>query len=118
MRILVVILGFFGAFAGGLQGFKWRSDLNNAAGQMARAMEQFSGSSELASLDTASILLIMTALVGVVISTLIITKKGPTKVYGAVLIAAGILPLIGASSAVFALPMALGGLIALFLKDD
>ncbi|MCP4218688.1 MAG: hypothetical protein GY765_28910 [bacterium] len=111
-----------GAIAALLLGFKWLSDLNSEIGQVARSFSKSglggSAGAEFASYEVATYMLIGCGIIGAVIAIMLLMKKGNPYINGAVLMVAGILPLLFVSKAMFGLPMVLGGLLALTIKRN
>jgi hypothetical protein len=113
MKIVAGIFGILGALGGAFLGSKWLSDLGSPEGQAAEAVSEAAGISEqLAAMKSASYSLLACAVVGLVVSILVLRLKGNKVVNAALLIAAGALPMVFAQEAVFGVPMALAGLLA------
>lgn len=119
MRFVVAILGILGAIAGAFLGMKWLGDLNSDMGQLAQTLGEATGqNSELAGLKNASYALLACAVVGLLVSVMVAMRKGNKMANAALLIVAGLLPMVFATNALFGVPMAVAGLLAFAVKYD
>lgn len=120
MRKAAFIIGIIGALGALLLGFKWMSDLNSDLGLVTQKMidsgigGKFAG--ELNELKTATYLLILCGVTGLVFSIMVLMSKLKREINAVILIAAGLLPLLFSAKALFGVPMVLAGLLAFVSK--
>jgi hypothetical protein len=127
VRIAAFIIGLLGAAGALFLGIKWMGDINSPEGQaalkLAAALAKEGGGgamgglgSEMLGMQRATYALLACGVIGLVISIVVLLRKGKPVVNGILLIVCGILPVILASKAVFGVPMALAGIFAFLVK--
>ena len=120
MRKAAFIVGIIGALGALLLGFKWLSDLNSqlglAAQQLAANGTGGKLAAELSGMKTATYMLILCGLTGLVFSVLTLMSKLKKEINAVILILAGLLPLLFSGKAIFGVPMVLAGILAFAAK--
>ncbi len=127
MRIAAFIFGLLGAAGALFLGIKWQGDMSSPEGQaamkLAAALSNEGGAGslgglggEMAGLQRGTYALLICGVLGLVISIVVLLRKGNRLANGALLVVCGVLPILLASKAVFGVPMALAGLFALAVK--
>ncbi len=113
MKLTSFITAISGSMLGALQGLDWLTDLGSPTGRMALALADHSGKIgiELLKFQSATFALLICALLGLVFSFLVLMKKGYKSFNSAVLILAGLAPIIFSPKALLGVPMAVGGII-------
>jgi hypothetical protein len=117
--IAVCLIGLLGAYGALYLGSKWPSDMNSID-PVALALYSKTSTTvadDLEGVRTASILLMVTGIVGAIASILLLWRCW-TKMLAFILLVCGVLPLFFHKSALLGIPMALAGLIAVFLLKD
>ena len=118
MKKTAFIFGLIGSIAGAALGLKWLGDLNSSMGKAALSLSKSMGSagSQFLGLRNATYALLICAIIGLIFSFIILMRKGNKFINSGVLVVAGILPMLFASKAMFGIPMAIAGLLALTVK--
>ena len=126
MRITSFIIGLLGAAGALFLGLKWYGDISTpeaaAALKLAEAMAKEGGAgfaglgSEIVGLQRGTYALLACGALGLIISVVVLLRKGQRFANGALLVICGVLPMVFATKAVFGVPMALAGLFALAAK--
>jgi hypothetical protein len=128
VRIAAFIFGLLGAAGALFLGIKWQGDMSSpegkAAMKLAAAIANEGGGagslgglgSEMAGLQRGTYALLICGVLGLVISIVVLLRKGNRLANGALLVVCGVLPILLASKAVLGVPMALAGLFALAVK--
>ncbi|MCP4154769.1 MAG: hypothetical protein GY757_44015 [bacterium] len=122
MRKAAFTFGLIGALGAMLLGLKWMSDLNSDLGLISQQLSSQSISSSLAAefqgLETATYLLILCGVTGLVFSILTLLSKFKRKLNAVILVAAGIAPVFFSGKALFGVPMVIAGLLAFGAKPE
>jgi hypothetical protein len=122
MRIASFVFGLLGAVASLLLGVKWFGDLNSETGKAAiKLANTIKGPDagafgEILSMQRGTYALLACGVIGLAVSVMVLIRKGNKMANAILLIVCGILPLMFAGKAVFGVPMALAGLLALGIK--
>jgi hypothetical protein len=120
MRIAALIFGLLGAAGALFLGIKWQGDLSSQEGQAAMKLAAAFGKSELGSemlsMQRGTYALLICGVVGLIVSFVVLLRKGHRVANGALLVICGILPVLLVSKAVFGVPLALAGLFAFAVK--
>lgn len=120
MRKTAFIIGLFGALCALALGLKWMSDLNSDLGLISQQLVDKGVKGDLASefkgLKTATYLLILCGVTGIVFSILTLVSRVRKEINGIILITAGVLPLFFSGKALFGVPMVLAGILAFAAK--
>jgi uncharacterized membrane protein YeaQ/YmgE (transglycosylase-associated protein family) len=116
VTIIVCLLGLIGAIGALYLGSKWRSDMQSFGPDALALLSSIAGK-DLESLKTASMLLMITGVVGAIASIMLFWRCW-TKMLALILIVCGVLPLFFHKNAMFGIPMTIAGLIALFFLRD
>jgi len=119
VTIIVCLLGLIGAIGALCLGSRWRSDMHSFDPDTLALLSKTSATAahDLEGLKTASMLLMITGVVGAIASIMLFWKCW-TKMLAVILIVCGVLPLFFHKNAMFGVPMTIAGLIALFLLRD
>jgi len=120
VRIAAFIFGLLGAAGALLLGIKWQGDISSTEGQVAMKLAAALGKSELGaemvSMQRGTYALLICGALGLIVSVVVLLRKGNRLANGALLVVCGILPLLLVSKAAFGVPMALAGLFAFVVK--
>jgi hypothetical protein len=120
VRIAAFILGLLGAAGALLLGIKWQGDMSSVEGQAAMKLAAAFGKSELGaemvSMQRGTYALLICGALGLIVSVVVLLRKGNRFANGALLALCGVVPLLLVSKAAFGVPMALAGLFALAVK--
>ena len=120
MRIAAFIFGLLGAAGALLLGIKWQGDISSVEGQAAMKLAAAFGKSEIGaemvSMQRGTYALLIAGALGLIVSVVVLLRKGNRFANGALLVVCGVLPLLLVSKAAFGVPMALAGLFALAVK--
>ncbi len=120
MRKAAFISGLIGALGALLLGIKWLADLDSDLGRAAQALVAggIGGetAAELVGIKTATYLLIVCGLAGLVISFMVLSGKLKKEINAILFVIAAVLPLFFSANAVFGVPMVLAGILAFFTK--
>ena len=119
MRKAAFIIGIIGAIGSLLLGFKWLSDLNSTLGLAGQQLAKGAGgkiAAEMSSMKTATYLLILCGISGLVFSISTLISKFKKEINAGALILSGVLPLFFSGNAIFGVPMVLAGILAFGAK--
>ena len=120
MRIAAFIFGLLGAAGALLLGIKWQGDISSTEGQaamkLAAAFAKSELGAEMVSMQRGTYALLICGVLGLIVSVVVLLRKGNRFANGALLVVCGVLPLLLVSKAAFGVPMALAGLFALAVK--
>jgi len=120
VRIAAFIFGLLGAAGALLLGIKWQGDIGSVEGQAALKLAAAFGKSELGaemvSMQRGTYALLICGALGLIVSVVVLLRKGNRFANGALPVVCGVLPLVLVSKAAFGVPMALAGLFALAVK--
>ena len=114
MRIVAAILGVLGAVGALFLGGKWLSDLNSELGKAAQAAA--GTNPELASMKTASYVLLAVGIMGIIAVVMMFKKNTAKAVPAILLLVGGGLPRVFSTKAIFGTPMLLAGIFAFLAK--
>jgi hypothetical protein len=126
VRIASFVIGLLGAIGALALGGKWWSDMSSpeaqAALKLAEALAKEGGAgmgalgAEAVGLQRATWALLATGLVGLIISIVVLIRKGNKIANGALLVICGVLPILFASKAIGGVLLVLAGIFAFFVK--
>lgn len=127
MRIASFVIGLLGAAGALLLGLKWHSDMSSpeaaAALKLAEALAKEGGGGALAGLGAeavglqrATYALLACGVLGLIVSVVVLIRKGQRVANGALLVICGALPLVFQTKAIGGVLMVLAGIFAFFAK--
>jgi hypothetical protein len=127
VRIASFIIGLLGAAGALLLGGKWQKDMSSpeaaAALELAKALAKEGGGGALAGLGTealglqrATYALLACGAIGLIVSIIVLIRKGQRVANGALLVICGALPLVFQTKAIGGVLMVLAGIFAFFAK--
>ena len=119
MNMISFALGMLGSVLQACLAVKWLNLLASEGGRITLVITGSTGaapSAEFQTIKNATYALIICALLGQVISFLVLMKKGNKYINGGLLILGGSVPLFFSTRALGGLPMIMGGLITLLKK--
>jgi hypothetical protein len=126
VRIASLILGLLGAAGALALGIKWHGDMSTpegvAAFKFAAALSKADGvalgglGAEMAGLQRATYALLACGVLGLIVSVVVLLRKGNRIANGALLVICGVLPIVLQTKAVGGAYLALAGIFAFFVK--